>query len=595
MKRNIMITGWILLLSLILASTSLHAAENRGAGVPSQALPEELKGLEIRDYFVPSPNKKVGVIHALSEDGHVVVIHRATREAYFGKAGDPVHENDSINTLADSRCRIRFSNGDVVSMAANTEFSVESYQDQKKVGKKTSLFSMFKGKAMFYAMRLFKYKETRFRLKTPTAVVGVRGTKFGAHVYWVKEEKKADAGVRVADNSNGIGSYLAQAGAGSDNVAYGDFHSEDGWLDIVVDGQVVASVPPGEWYRTATGVVGITPEGYKKLFDKAVGIKPEGEEAYVANIEDIFILTPEQVEILKLIEEHNDTNQQQSGTQIEDLTTMPVTTAGPPGGQLHGYFSAMLQTKPNGTWEVAEVYVTQNDKGGINDLSVDPSQGDAIRTDGDWIKWQGSPYHENGEYFKINRTIPNGGGGAAEYNIDVDTTSYTKGFNAWARWGWWEHAATFTRGGSDYRMIHKSWWIEGNQTLDSVIEAKKGIMSFSGTSSGTYADGTDLSGTVSCDINYGASNNHVSNFQLEALGGDKGARIQNGSGSLGSSRFEITNGTFQLKNGGGWNNSNWQECHGTHYGLNGQAIGGAWGMIRDEDNAAWGVFEATRP
>ena len=90
-----------------LAATFAMAGAGRGAGVPFEALPGELKGMEIKDYFVPSPSfKGVGVIHALN--GHVVVIHKATGTAYFGREGDRVYENDSLTSLADSRCRIKF-------------------------------------------------------------------------------------------------------------------------------------------------------------------------------------------------------------------------------------------------------------------------------------------------------------------------------------------------------------------------------------------------------------------------------------------------------------------------------------------------------
>ena len=41
---------------------------------------------------------------------------------------------------------------------------------------------MLRGKVMFYAVRLFKYRTASMSVKTPTAVVGVRGTKFGVEV-----------------------------------------------------------------------------------------------------------------------------------------------------------------------------------------------------------------------------------------------------------------------------------------------------------------------------------------------------------------------------------------------------------------------------
>ncbi|RLB15022.1 MAG: hypothetical protein DRG63_07575, partial [Deltaproteobacteria bacterium] len=102
--------------------------------------------------MVPSTERRAGVIRAML--GHVVVVHRATNEAYFGRTGDTIYENDAIYTLDDSRCRIYFFDDDLVSMAANTEFAVDQYEDKREEKKKTSFFSMLKGKAMFFALRL---------------------------------------------------------------------------------------------------------------------------------------------------------------------------------------------------------------------------------------------------------------------------------------------------------------------------------------------------------------------------------------------------------------------------------------------------------
>ena len=148
------------------------------AAFAKNALPDDLQSLEIQDHYLPSDFREVGVIHGLS--GQVVVIHRAKGEAFFGKPGDKIHENDELNTLADSRCRIRFYSDDVVNMAPETRFAVEAFEDQREEGKKSSLFSMVKGKAMFYALRLFRYRDTRFKVKTPTAIA-VSYTHLRAH------------------------------------------------------------------------------------------------------------------------------------------------------------------------------------------------------------------------------------------------------------------------------------------------------------------------------------------------------------------------------------------------------------------------------
>ena len=206
----------IALAGLTLTSMNLHAKTARGGGVPSESLPKSLKKMDIKDYFVSSSFKKAGVIHSLT--GHVVVVHKATGEAYFGREGDRIFENDSLTTLADSRCRIKLLTKDVVTMAPDTEVSVDTFFDQKKEGKKTSFFSMAKGMAKFYALRLLRYKESKFKVKTPTAVVGVRGTEFILNVYRKEAEKVAGGPIQVADSGNDIAAYLAQGDSGENDL-----------------------------------------------------------------------------------------------------------------------------------------------------------------------------------------------------------------------------------------------------------------------------------------------------------------------------------------------------------------------------------------
>ena len=84
----------------VFASTLL-AAERIG-------LPEELRQFDIQNKFIKIPLEDVGAIKKLTGKGKTVVVHRAREEAYYGSERDPVYENDSIYTLADSRCRLEF-------------------------------------------------------------------------------------------------------------------------------------------------------------------------------------------------------------------------------------------------------------------------------------------------------------------------------------------------------------------------------------------------------------------------------------------------------------------------------------------------------
>ena len=179
----LVLVGCLLTLSL----SEAGAQENRGGAVPPDRLPEELRALSPSDHFIPSSQKEVGVIHRL--EGNVVIVHGASRQAYFGMQGDPVYEKDTLVTLAQSRCHIQLSDGDTVTVAPETEFILESFEEYKEEGRKSSFLRMVKGKAMFYAMRLFSYKDGRFTVATPSGNIGVRGTSFGVHVYLLDDRR----------------------------------------------------------------------------------------------------------------------------------------------------------------------------------------------------------------------------------------------------------------------------------------------------------------------------------------------------------------------------------------------------------------------
>ncbi|MFH1489409.1 MAG: hypothetical protein ABII06_10930, partial [Pseudomonadota bacterium] len=139
---------WILFIFLVIMTAALNAGPAqaaRGGAPPPETLPKTLQEFDIKDDFVSASRKKVGVIHALQ--GHIVVIHRGDKSAYFGRKGDVLYEDDALHTLSGSRCRVKFDNDDLITMASGTSFSIDEVDDRKEEGKKSSLFSMIRGKA----------------------------------------------------------------------------------------------------------------------------------------------------------------------------------------------------------------------------------------------------------------------------------------------------------------------------------------------------------------------------------------------------------------------------------------------------------------
>ena len=86
-----------------------------------------MKSIKIENYFPDSGNWPVGTVQNLT--GDVVALRKDTNKAYFAATGDNVYQNDIFFTLRDSRCRIRFSTEDIVTMGENGKISIDEVNE----------------------------------------------------------------------------------------------------------------------------------------------------------------------------------------------------------------------------------------------------------------------------------------------------------------------------------------------------------------------------------------------------------------------------------------------------------------------------------
>ncbi len=171
--------------------------------VSAQALerPQALEGVSILDAYVPSEHEPAGRIDRIVGEGRVVVLHRADGTAFFASVEDRVHENDAVYTLGRVRCRILLEDRNVVTMAPESDLIIDEVVLDSVQGQKRSLFEVTRGKALFYAFKLFRYRDMRVRVKTPTATIGVRGTQFGTEIELLPVQGKDPVPRRVASSA----------------------------------------------------------------------------------------------------------------------------------------------------------------------------------------------------------------------------------------------------------------------------------------------------------------------------------------------------------------------------------------------------------
>ncbi|MEW6665874.1 MAG: FecR domain-containing protein [Thermodesulfobacteriota bacterium] len=625
----------------------LWAQERRGAGVPRDALPEELKDLDVKDYYVASSLRKVGVIHAL--EGQVVVIHTGTGEAYFGVEGDPLHEKDSLVTPAESRCRIRFFTEDMVTMAPEATFSVESLYEEKQEGRKVSTFSLLKGKAMFYALRLFRYRDARVTLRTPTAVVGVRGTKFGAEVYWISGKGAAGAGVQVADRGGEIGPYLVQIGpvpglGPGPGMSMTNCFSEDGFLDV--NGKVVG---PGEMFRGEVNRVIPTPPEYVMNFQAQTEVrrddrKPGGERMGPGGREE-----PRGE---RRGDRRDDRGQRPAPPQppLLGLLGMPplpglrpppmenlvniISRLGPrrieqqaqagvlfPEGKVAGqgsFIAAMiLDGSPTG---LAYNFLNKDPMF----FSVLPSLLDA--PDGLEKHTAYENAHPDDEQYKMDVKEINAGMDAKvnyftlnhllNQNLQLQTFTYTKAGgqidpkgHEYLTWGYWTDN-TASNGlirddgpGTYYAATKKIWHVEGDRTHPDYIDflqRQNSAFQYSGEAKGVFATSAppaavrDLTGPFSCQVHFGSRTVSSFNINVSEPGtGNAPVNLVNGSGTVANSgAFQISFPAGSTINGNP--TANETGARGAFFGPKAEGVGGTWNAHDGADYWATGEFHGKR-
>ncbi len=628
MKTNGRLSGWV---GTVFFCVFLLFGTGAGAQGPAPgiSLPDSLKDLGIREGFVPSPGfQQVARIDALN--GTVVVIHRATTTAYFARPGDAIFENDAIETLDRSRCRVRFQNEDVVTMAAGTRFGVDEYRDGQRETQPRSRMSVLKGKVMFYALRLFSRGTRDVTVSTPTAVAGVRGTKFGIHVYWKNHSAAGPAGVRVA--GLGMDGTLRMAQAVNPGQSFTDCFSEDGVLDV--NGRTIA---PGTMYRGQDGTVVPTPPSYVRTFESETSVQGDGSGGDQGGGEGEDAGNGDGAEGTD--DEEGDDEDSLAGSGDSDP------------GALADVADVVTDTTVQETGEQ-----TAGEGGAVEDIANGKIIGRGSGIILFLVHAAGGPWVAPGKgpFYKSDRPDPLASGGdrhtayesmrgedEPDFRLFLDetdasgnqakVTEFDWGFggnnalatprtftyfqagsykdvsgHSFLEWGWWEDTGggvdqgkVGTFSGSDfYAATSKIWHIEGDQTHPDYItylHQQNAVYSYSGEAYGVFVDSSvpeshHLAGTFSCCIDFGSRN--VPSFQIDAAGGGQTVHLS-GTGDLDpDGTFEVDDLSGTLSGHGTQNDPTF--AAGMLCGPKAEGAAGVWQAHDGSDYWATGEFHGKR-
>ncbi len=136
--------------------------------------------------------------------GNVVVLRESgNREGLF--KGMSVFQGDTIQTGAQSLIQVRFIDGKYVSIKPDTQFRIDEYsfERDRETGLLSKLnkgfFSLLSGGFRTVTGLLGEDDEDNYRVKTPVATIGIRGTKYNAFLNSGLNFSVADGAIRVCN------------------------------------------------------------------------------------------------------------------------------------------------------------------------------------------------------------------------------------------------------------------------------------------------------------------------------------------------------------------------------------------------------------
>jgi hypothetical protein len=110
------------------------------------------------------------------------VIQRSGRRLP-AKVGDPLFEKDILETGPDGGIGITFVDNTVFSTGPNSQLSLEEFQFDSNNFRGSMLADMRQGTLAVVSGDITRSSPGAMKIKTPTAVLGVRGTAFAVQVY----------------------------------------------------------------------------------------------------------------------------------------------------------------------------------------------------------------------------------------------------------------------------------------------------------------------------------------------------------------------------------------------------------------------------
>lgn len=197
---------------------------------------------------------KVGVLTEVR--GTVEIVHDGEVSFKPARQYEEVFEKDKIRTGPGGRAKILYEDESMTILAENSAIEVRQYELTSDKKRKQSVIGLLQGKLRFIVTKYLSKESSNFRVQTPTAVLGVRGSD----------------SVAMLDGDTTKAYHL-----------FGDLeitNSVTGEKLVIKSGQWAIVFPDG---RVTTGTIG--PEELKEILGFFSRLSPEEQKRYADELE----------------------------------------------------------------------------------------------------------------------------------------------------------------------------------------------------------------------------------------------------------------------------------------------------------------------
>lgn len=142
-----------------------------------------------------------GRVNFIAGEVTVTSIDNSTHTLY---KGDLINAGDKLETSKNGRLQIRFTDGSILSLKPNSIFSVEKYSFSRDTPEQGNVvFNFVRGGFRTISGAIGKVNRMNYRMNTPFATIGIRGTDYSASVKNEKVFVTVTDGKVHADNEAG--------------------------------------------------------------------------------------------------------------------------------------------------------------------------------------------------------------------------------------------------------------------------------------------------------------------------------------------------------------------------------------------------------